>query len=84
AYVDRSTFVIGSKRGGVDFLVQNNPAISRRHAAIITRQGSYFLKDMGSSNGVFLQGQRLQRNKETPLSPGSSFILADEEFTFQC
>ncbi|MCD8323309.1 MAG: FHA domain-containing protein [Oscillospiraceae bacterium] len=84
AYIDRSTFVIGSKRGGVDFLVQNNPAISRRHAAIITRRGSYFLKDMGSSNGVFLRGQRLQRNQETPLSPGSSFTLADEEFLFQC
>lgn len=84
AYVDRSTFVIGSKRGGVDFLVQNNPAISRRHAAIITRRGSYFLKDMGSSNGVFLGGQRLQRNQETALSPGSGFTLADEEFLFQC
>ena len=39
--------------------------VSRRHAVIRRNQdGSFSLMDMGSSNGTFLNGQRLSRTAE--------------------
>ncbi len=48
--------------------------ISRRHAEIFVEQGRYFLRDLGSKNGTFLNGQPvreavlLQDNDEVQLA----------------
>lgn len=41
-------------------LIIANPEISRRHARVYPQQGSYVLEDLGSSNGTFLNGERVQ------------------------
>jgi ABC transport system ATP-binding/permease protein len=42
-------------------LVIPMPDISRRHARVYIQQGNYVLEDLGSSNGTFINGQRLQQ-----------------------
>ena len=61
----KSTLVIG--RSAPADLIIVNPEISRRHARLLFQQGNYILEDLGSSNGTFLNGQRL----------GDSQVLAD-------
>ncbi len=41
-------------------LIIVHPEISRRHARVIYQHGNYVLEDLGSRNGTFLNGQRLQ------------------------
>ena len=83
AYVDRPRFVIGSKPGAVDFLVSNNHVISRRHAAIVTKGQDFYLVDLGSRNGVFVEKRRISPNQETLIYVGDVFILANEKFRLQ-
>ena len=83
ANVDSPYFVIGSKPGAVDFLIQGNRVISRRHAAIITRGRDYFLIDLGSKNGVIVDGKRLPKDQEVQIFVGDAFILANERFKLQ-
>jgi predicted component of type VI protein secretion system len=40
-------------------IVINDPEISRRHARLSTQAGNYVIEDMGSTNGTFVNGQRL-------------------------
>jgi EAL domain-containing protein (putative c-di-GMP-specific phosphodiesterase class I) len=55
--------------------------VSREHA-IITRQGrKYRVRDMGSTNGTFLNGQKID---EAMLCDGDLLVIADMEFTFYC
>lgn len=37
----------------------NDPEVSRRHARLIFQGGKYVLEDLGSTNGTFVNGQRL-------------------------
>ncbi len=40
-------------------IVINDAEVSRRHARLISQAGGYVLEDLGSTNGTFVNGQRL-------------------------
>jgi hypothetical protein len=42
-------------------VVINDPEVSRRHARLTQQSGSYLIEDLGSTNGTFINGQRLTR-----------------------
>ena len=52
-------------RGPENDLVLASTAVSRRHAAIVRREGRWYVEDRGSYNGTFLNGTRV--NPGTPL-----------------
>jgi len=43
-------------------------AVSRHHAQILLRESAYFIEDLGSSNGTFLNGKRIQANTLIPFT----------------
>jgi hypothetical protein len=50
--------------------------VSRRHARITLRDGRYFLEDMGSTNGTFVnRGKRLLPGQLQPLLDGDEIIV---------
>jgi FHA domain-containing protein len=50
--------------------------VSRRHARISFREGQYFLEDLGSTNGTFVnRGKRLQPGRLQPLQDGDEIIV---------
>src|SRR5687768_15511472 len=55
--------------------------LSRRHAEIVAVDGSWLLKDLGSVNGTYLNGSRVQR--DTPLKGGDRIRLGDTEIVFE-
>ncbi len=59
----------------------DNTAISRKHASIEFKDGEYFLTDLQSSNGTFLNGERIQEPQV--LKPGDSIGIAKFNLIFQ-
>jgi len=49
--------------------------VSRRHAAIVRRDGSLYLMDMSSANGTYLNGQRLVPQQPRVLRDGDDIRL---------
>ncbi len=77
AVVDRAGFVIGrAKAAGLSI---KDPNISRRHAVIEERGGAYFLVDMGSTNGTFVNGARIERKA---LADGDVALICEHEIRF--
>jgi pSer/pThr/pTyr-binding forkhead associated (FHA) protein len=50
--------------------------VSRRHARITFNEGKYFLEDLGSTNGTFVnRGKRLSPGTRQPLNDGDEIIV---------
>ncbi len=55
-------------------VVLDHTAISRFHCRITCETGLYFVQDLGSTNGTYLNGRRITRER---LSPGDELIVAN-------
>jgi hypothetical protein len=75
--VDRPGFVIG--RGKAAALVIRDPNISRQHAIIEQQGGLYYLVDMGSINGTFVNGERITRKA---IADGDVAVICEHEVRF--
>ncbi len=52
----------------------DHTAISRFHCTISTEDGAYYIQDNKSTNGTYLNGRRIQKDR---LSPGDELIIAN-------
>ena len=81
--IDKPVFRIGKEEGYVDYLIPDNPAISRSHADIISRGGSYYIYDNNSTNKTYVNNIMIPALKNVELEDGYLLRLADEEFEFR-
>jgi pSer/pThr/pTyr-binding forkhead associated (FHA) protein len=58
----------------------DDPNVSRRHAEIKHENGAYWIVDLGSTNGVTVNGERVKRAK---LEPDDSVVLGTTELRFE-
>ena len=79
----RPVLKIGKKAGLVDYCIEGNPSISRRHADIVSRDGGCYLVDRGSLNKSYINGRIAEPDQEIPLHSGDKISLADEIFTVE-
>lgn len=76
--IDQEQFVIGRGSKYSDLPIKD-ANISRRHCAIVRRDGGYFVKDLGSTNGVEFNGERVDNHK---IEEGTLYRLCDHELRF--
>lgn len=76
--VNKDRFVIGRGKQSSD-LTLKDPNVSRQHAMIEYQNGVYFMVDMGSTNGVEYNGQRIARKQ---IAEGDVFRICDHDLRF--
>lgn len=57
-----------------------DPLVSRYHAAIRWTPSGYEIEDLGSANGTYVQGQRVQGHM--PLAPGQTIRIGSTDLHF--
>jgi pSer/pThr/pTyr-binding forkhead associated (FHA) protein len=68
------------RSGEADVRIEDRFA-SQIHARIYPRAGSHYVEDMNSTNGTFLNGERL--DGEAQLAHLDSIEIGDTEFRFE-
>ena len=58
----------------------NNDSISRRHAEIVRMAEGWLIRDLGSQNGTYVNGQRVQ---ECVLQEGDLITIGDVNLNFE-
>jgi pSer/pThr/pTyr-binding forkhead associated (FHA) protein len=76
--IDQDQFVIGRGSKFSDLPIKD-ANISRRHCAVVRRAGEYYIKDLGSTNGVEFAGVRVDDHR---VEEGNVYYLCDHEIRF--
>lgn len=76
--VTKEQFIIGRGSKSSDLPIKDGN-ISRKHAAVILHQGAYYLKDLGSTNGIEYNGRRIEQKR---VEEGDVFHICDYELRF--
>ena len=74
--VSSARFLIG--RGKHCDLIINSGKVSREHAAIVRDGESFFIEDLGSSNGTWFDKKRITRRK---IEDGDEYFVCSEKIT---
>jgi len=68
-------------RGDYNDVVIADPSVSTMHAKLQRRDAVWILTDLGSTNGTFVEGERL--TGEAPLGPGTTLKFGDVSALFE-
>ena len=76
--LDRDVTTIGSVAGNTVLITDTG--VSRKHAGIRRVEGGYELADLGSTNGVYVNGEKVARRR---LSVGDVIRVGTTEIVFR-
>lgn len=76
--IAKDQFIIGRGSKTSDLAIKDGN-ISRKHAAVIRRNGTYYIKDLGSTNGIDYKGMRIDNKR---VDEGDIFHICDYELRF--
>jgi neural Wiskott-Aldrich syndrome protein len=76
--VNKDRFIIGRGKQSSDLTIKD-PNVSRQHAMVEFANGQFYMVDMGSTNGVEYNGQRVTRKV---IGEGDLFRICDHELRF--
>jgi pSer/pThr/pTyr-binding forkhead associated (FHA) protein len=78
--LEKAIVLIG-RQADCDVSLTHSRKVSRKHCCIAQVNNSYVIRDLGSTNGVFVNGARVR--KETGLSLGDELAIGDVRFRLQ-
>lgn len=81
-YIEKFNFTLGKDRTNVDYFIDSNSSISRKHASIVCENSEYFIMDNTSLNHTYVNGVQLIPNQKMKLNDGDTVVLANEVFQF--
>lgn len=76
--IDKEQFIIGRGAKSSDLAIRDGN-ISRKHAAVVRRAGAYYIKDLGSTNGIDFGGERIEARK---IEEGDVYSICDYQLRF--
>lgn len=75
------SFLLGGRNDQADGQLQA-AGVSRNHARITREDDQYFIEDLNSRNGTYLNGELLAYKQKCRVNPGDHLCFAREEYVF--
>lgn len=79
--LDGSTWVFGRSQE-VDYTIKTSRC-SRKHFTLMRINNKFYVKDLGSSNGTYLNKRQLPVNQEVEIKSGDIIEVSDHKFVFE-
>lgn len=79
--ISEDFMILGKMKGTADACI-DYPTVSRVHAQIRRKNNRYYLTDLNSTNGTFLNGVKLKAKEEREIFNGDQIYFADVGYRF--
>lgn len=80
-YIDKTLFTVGRSKESSNLTIEEK-SISKQHAIIKKVNSDYFIIDKNSSNGTYVNGNRLQPESQYKLGNGDVITFAKQAYEF--
>ena len=78
--LDKPIVLVG-RHPDCDAVILNSRKISRKHCAIALVNNNFVVRDLGSMNGIWVNGTRVET--QAPVNFGDELVIGDVAFTLQ-
>lgn len=79
--IEGDSFLLGGRNEQADGQLFAS-GVSRNHARITKEDDQYYIEDLNSRNGTYLNGKLLAYKQKCPVKPGDHLRFAREEYVF--
>ena len=79
--LSKPSLIIGRMSGFVDHVLEVN-SIGKIHAEITIENGEYFISDLNSKNGTFINEIKIPPNAKAKVVSGDTVRFANVEYVF--
>lgn len=79
-YINQDNYTIGHMEGSADGIIGFNRYISSPHCEITHENNKWYIKDLDSTNGTFVNGSRLSGNQKAEIKNSDAIRLANSTF----
>ena len=79
-FINKNTYKVGKSADVVDYCIEDNTAISRCHAIFYKIEDKYYVEDLNSTNGTYVDDEKITSNKKIPIRVGSRIKFANDEY----
>ena len=80
--INKDEFIIGRLKEAVDYDIANK-TVGKIHAKFMRRDGKFYLIDLESKNGTYIDGTRLSANSSYEVENGATIIFSNVKYTFK-
>lgn len=82
--ITKAEFRIGRSEQRTDYCIKNNTGVSNVHATVLYKNSQYYIKDNHSTNGTYVNGEKISADGSIiKLRSGSVIRLYNEEIIFE-
>ena len=80
--IDKDEFIIGRSKDIVDYDIANK-TVGKKHAKFIRKEGKFYLLDLESKNGTYLNNTKLESNAIYEVEDNSTIIFSNVKYIFR-
>lgn len=80
--INKDKFIIGRLGSMVDYVLQGS-TVGKLHAEIRENKGVYYIKDLNSKNGTYVNDVRIPSNKEFEIKKNDRIRFSSFEYVFR-
>ena len=75
--IQKDYFVLGKSETQCDSAILSSPNVSRKHCALSREIDGWYVQDLDSTNGTYINGTRVMNGEKLPVHHGDEILIAD-------
>ncbi len=78
--INKNNFIIGKDAAQCSYAISASNNVSRKHCVISEEYDRWYIEDLESTNGTYLNDVRIRSGQRMPIKSGDKIVIADRHY----